>query len=105
MSDVLLDIIKRNHEWHYQGTAEQLFVQRRFGLADRIAYYWPSPQAKAAVAEMRRYITMIPDSVLLQLFDQAVLDRADSLTGDIVQHLIDGQIQIALDPYFFGEAV
>jgi hypothetical protein len=43
---------------------------------------------------------MIPDSVLRQVFDQA-----DSLTGNIVQRLIDGQIQIALDPYFFGEAV
>ena len=100
-------MIADNRNWvrHYQGSAEQLFVQRHFGLADRIRYYWPHPLAKAAVAALRRDITMIPDSVLRQVFDQAVLDRADSLTGDIVQRLIDGKIQIALDPYFFGEAV
>jgi D-tagatose-1,6-bisphosphate aldolase subunit GatZ/KbaZ len=90
----------RNWVGHYQGWAEQLFVQRHFGLADRIRYDWPHPQAKTAVAALRRDITMIPDSVLRQVFDQA-----DSLTGNIVQRLIDGQIQIALDPYFFGEAV
>jgi D-tagatose-1,6-bisphosphate aldolase subunit GatZ/KbaZ len=95
----------RNWVGHYQGCAEQLFVQRHFGLADRIRYDWPHPQAKTAVAALRRDITMIPDSVWWQVFNQAVMERVDSLTGDIVQRLIDGQIQIALDPYFFGEAV
>ena len=68
-------------------------------------YDWPHPQAKTAVAALRRDITMIPDSVWWQVFNQSVMERVDSLTGDIVQRLIDGQIQIALDLYFFGEAV
>ena len=35
---------------HYSGDEAALFAQRHFGLADRIRYYWPQPQAVGAGA-------------------------------------------------------
>ena len=34
---------------HYHATSGDLRVQRHFGLADRIRYYWPQPEAQAAI--------------------------------------------------------
>lgn len=87
---------------HY---AEGDRIARHAGLADRIRYYWPAPKAQAAVAELRARVSEapLPDPLLWQVFAPAVLDRAEALSGPQVQRLIDAQIQIALDPYFFGD--
>ncbi|MDE9449222.1 class II D-tagatose-bisphosphate aldolase, non-catalytic subunit [Aliiroseovarius sp. Z3] len=91
---------------HYNGDAQALYQQRHLGLADRIRYYWPDPTAQAAVAALRDgFDGPIPDASLQTVFDDDVLTRAEQLTGDQVQRLIDAQIQLALDPYFFDEAV
>lgn len=37
---------------HYQGNARDLWVQRHFSYSDRIRYYWPEPEAEAAVLEL-----------------------------------------------------
>ncbi|MCK8463759.1 class II D-tagatose-bisphosphate aldolase, non-catalytic subunit [Aliiroseovarius sp. S1339] len=90
---------------HYHGDADALYHQRHFGLADRIRYYWPDPAAQAAVAVLRDgFDSPIPVAELRNVFSDAVLTRAEQLTGDQVQRLIDAQIQLALDPYFFDEA-
>lgn len=94
-----------NWRGHYHGDDDALYHQRHFGLADRIRYYWPAPDALAAVQKLRTGFTQpIPDASLHKAFDDKVLARAESLTGDQVQRLIDAQIQLALDPYFFEEA-
>lgn len=90
---------------HYHGDAKALYHQRHFGLADRIRYSWPHPAAQAAVAGLRGgFDCPIPDADLHGVFPDEVLTRAEHLTGDQVQRLIDAQIQLALDPYFFEEA-
>ncbi|MCK0138526.1 class II D-tagatose-bisphosphate aldolase, non-catalytic subunit [Aliiroseovarius sp. F47248L] len=90
---------------HYHGDAKALYHQRHFGLADRIRYYWPDPAAQTAVAALRSgFDSPIPNAELQKVFDDDVLTRAEQLTGDQVQRLIDAQIQLALDPYFFDEA-
>ncbi|MCK8485057.1 class II D-tagatose-bisphosphate aldolase, non-catalytic subunit [Aliiroseovarius sp. S2029] len=90
---------------HYHGNADALSHQRHFGLADRIRYYWPDPSAQAAVAALRGgFDGPITDAKLREVFSEDVLTRAEQLTGDHVQRLIDAQIQLALDPYFFDEA-
>ena len=40
--------------WHryYHGTADELRLQRHFSYSDRIRYYWPHPEAQAAVARL-----------------------------------------------------
>lgn len=37
---------------HYVGTDDEARVQRHFSYSDRIRYYWPHPEAKAAVAAL-----------------------------------------------------
>jgi D-tagatose-1,6-bisphosphate aldolase subunit GatZ/KbaZ len=92
----------RYWQGHYHGDAAQLKLQRHFGLADRIRYYWPVADVQTAVSQLIADMSdPIPDPVLWQLFSQPVLDRAEQLTGTQVQRLIHAQIQLALDPYFF----
>lgn len=91
---------------HYQGDAEQLKLQRHFGLADRIRYYWPVQTVKIAVQQLVDDLPhQIPDPILWQVFSQPVLDRAEGLTGTQIERLIRAQIQLALDPYFFDPSV
>jgi len=87
---------------HYHGDADSLYLQRHFGLADRIRYYWPQTQAQQAVTALLNDIgtQTLPDPLLLQVFSPATLDRAATLGGPQAQSLITAQIQLALDPYF-----
>ena len=92
----------RYWQGHYQGGADQLKLQRHFGLADRIRYYWPVHSVKVAVQQLFDDLPrQIPDPILWQVFSQPVLDRADALSGTQAQRLVRAQIQLALDPYFF----
>lgn len=88
---------------HYHGDDNSLHLQRHFGLADRIRYYWPLPKAQQAVKDLLDAIgnRTLPDPLLLQVFSPATLDRAATLGGPQAQALIAAQIQLALDPYFF----
>lgn len=92
-------------EGHYTGDTQALFQQRHFGLADRIRYYWPNPDAVKAVTDLRADLpATITDADLQKVFDPAVLDRAEQLDGPQAQRLIDAQIELALSPYFFEDA-
>lgn len=76
-------------------------VALHFGLADRIRYYWSDPKSKKAVEKLRATAaeTILPDSLLWQVFAPSVLDLSEDLQGNQVQRLVDAQIQLALDPY------
>jgi len=104
MEKVMLD---ERSKWdsHYSGDDAALYQQRHFGLADRIRYYWPAPSASTAVEELKNDLpTTLPDIALEQVFGRDVLDRSEKLIGSQVQRIIDAQIEIALEPYFFEEA-
>lgn len=89
---------------HYSGDAKALYHERHFGLADRIRYYWPHPEALQAVADLRAdFPDAITDTDLRRVFEPEVLDRAETLDGPQVQRLIDAQIELALAPYFFED--
>ncbi len=101
-------MLKNPTQWqaHYTGDAQALYDQRHFGLADRIRYYWPNAQAVEAVrALLSSFDRPLRDADLASVFNEAVLARADTLAGPQVQRLITAQIQDALAPYFFEEAV
>lgn len=53
---------------HYHGAEADLWRQRHFSYSDRIRYYWPDPDAKAAVDDLRARLAgrTIPDPVLRQ---------------------------------------
>ena len=39
---------------YYGGTPSEQRLLRHFSYSDRIRYYWPAPEARAAVAELHR---------------------------------------------------
>lgn len=90
---------------HYHGTSGDLRVERHFGLADRIRYYWPRPEASAAVSALLADLADrdLPDPLLRQGFDPKVIERARKLAAILPEALILAQIQTALMPYFLGK--
>ncbi|MEL6641230.1 MAG: class II D-tagatose-bisphosphate aldolase, non-catalytic subunit [Pseudomonadota bacterium] len=87
---------------HYAGDEAALYQQRHFGLADRIRYYWPTSEARAAVKALHTDLQdTIPDEKLRAFFDTETLDRAEGLRGPQIQRLIDARIERALAPYCF----
>ena len=44
-------MLREPENWrkYYEGSADELRVQRHFSFSDRIRYYWPRPEAQAAV--------------------------------------------------------
>jgi D-tagatose-1,6-bisphosphate aldolase subunit GatZ/KbaZ len=85
---------------HYHGP--DLTLQRHFGLADRIRYYWPRPAAQSAVQALLTRLDgrPLPLPLLWQAFPQDVLDRAEALGGPRPLPLIHATIEAALAPYF-----
>jgi D-tagatose-1,6-bisphosphate aldolase subunit GatZ/KbaZ len=68
---------------HYHGTSERQRVQRHFSYSDRIRYYWPDPQAKAAVARLLSRLEgrAIPETLISQylgaLYPEVVTRRVE----------------------------
>lgn len=91
---------------HYRGDSGDIRVERHFGLADRIRYYWPQPAAKSAVSALFADLhgKVLPEPMLLQAFAPDLLDRASDLGGALPQALVTASIQLALDPYFLDSA-
>jgi len=96
---------------HYHGDDPARRVMRHFGLADRIRYYWPHPDAVAAVdrlfADLRG--TDLPRPLLSQVFASRTIARAEDLRAhfgaDRARALVAAHVQIALDPYYDLKAV
>jgi D-tagatose-1,6-bisphosphate aldolase subunit GatZ/KbaZ len=93
-----------NWQGHYHGS--DLYLQRHFGLADRIRYYWPRPAAQTAVTSLLARLDghNLPLPLLWQAFPPEVLDRTEALGGPRPLPLIHATIEAALAPYFLPEA-
>lgn len=81
MEDVML---RRPSDWerHYSGSASEQKFLRHFSLSDRIRYYWPDPQAQAAV--QRLFDTLRHRHVPRPLFDQYLPHAAHLSDGPII---------------------
>jgi D-tagatose-1,6-bisphosphate aldolase subunit GatZ/KbaZ len=92
-----------NWQGHYHGDAASLQLQRHYGLADRIRYYWPQDAAQRVVTRLLADLNRrpLPAPLLWQHFAPQVLDRAEVIGGPLPQALIAAQIELALEPYFF----
>ena len=88
---------------HYRGDSCDLRVERHFGLADRVRYYWPQERAQAAVTRLLGDLTgkTLPDPLLTQFFAAEEVDAARTLGGDLPKALAIVHVQSALRPYFF----
>ena len=87
---------------HYRGDDALLRAQRHFSLADRIRYYWPDPQAQAAVEALLHDLPdhLLTDFLLQQAFPPQIIAQAHRLGGPLPKALIQAEIQSALRPYF-----
>lgn len=92
---------------HYHGSAHDQYVQRHFGYADRIRYYWPNQPAQEVVRDL---LDALPDRmaapILQQAFSEETIARAQPLqakAGSLAKALIWSEIQAALMPYLFEE--
>ena len=85
---------------HYHASSGDLRVQRHFGLADRIRYYWPQPEAQAAVQNLFAALKDrdLPAPMLKQVFGPARIARAG--THPTAESLAAAAVSLALDPYF-----
>ena len=50
--EALMQKEPENWRKYYEGSADQLRLQRHFSFSDRIRYYWPHPEAQAAVERL-----------------------------------------------------
>ena len=93
---------------HLDAKAGELRVQRHFSYADRIRYYWPKPEAQAALQRLRGALKgkRLPAPLLHQGFSAAILDRAEPLLSQLPapEALLQACVQEALAPYFFPDA-
>ena len=89
---------------HYKGSEERLRILRHFSYADRIRYYWATPEAQEAVADLERRIDRDApiEPLVEQYFPQSEIDRAEALRTlglGRAKSLIHARIETALSPY------
>ena len=87
---------------HYPGTETEQRLQRHFSYSDRIRYYWPDPQAMAAVDALLQRLEgrTIPEPLVSQylarLYPLVVTGRIAATPRELCLAAIDA----ALDPYY-----
>ncbi|MCB2148161.1 MAG: class II D-tagatose-bisphosphate aldolase, non-catalytic subunit [Deltaproteobacteria bacterium] len=85
---------------HYQGSGQERRYLRRYGLRDRIRYYWPRTEARQACEQLMHNLHRpIPDALLRQFLP----DLAGAIAGGTLpatpEAIIRARIQSALHPY------
>ena len=84
-----------NWQRHYGGDAAQARLLRHYSLSDRIRYYWPAPEAEAAVAHLLSSLhgERVPLPLLMQHlpgaehFADTPLDPVDVLIWRVIRSL------------------
>ncbi len=90
---------------HCHGTTEAQYAARHTGFADRIRYYWATPEAQAAVAALKSDLSeTIPEAKLSHVFTLETLHAAEDLAGSQVERLIAAEVEGALNPYYLEQA-
>jgi tagatose-1,6-bisphosphate aldolase non-catalytic subunit AgaZ/GatZ len=100
MEEVMLDN-PAHWQAHIHGSDQRL--QRHFGLADRIRYYWPDPKAQAAVQRLMADLAdkRLPDPLLAAHFRADEIATARESRHSLPRALALARVQTALRPYFF----
>ncbi|MBR9985815.1 MAG: class II D-tagatose-bisphosphate aldolase, non-catalytic subunit [Desulfosarcina sp.] len=85
---------------HSHGTAQERCYLRRYGLRDRIRYYWPRAEARRACEQLMHNLRRpIPHPLLLQFLP----DLAGAITNGALpptpEAILQARIQSALQPF------
>jgi D-tagatose-bisphosphate aldolase class II non-catalytic subunit len=99
----LMLVAPKYWQGHYHAAGGDLRVQRHFGLADRIRYYWPQAEAMAAVDALMTMLSGrdLPDPLLAQAFAPDVIAAARVMNAPLPRALVLAEVQSALRPYFW----
>ena len=100
-----MEAVMLEHPAHWQGHVHgpDQRLQRHFGLADRIRYYWPHPKAQAAVQRLLADLSdkRLPEPLLAAHFCAAEIASARTSAYPLPRALALARVQTALRPYFF----
>jgi D-tagatose-1,6-bisphosphate aldolase subunit GatZ/KbaZ len=92
----------RPEHWntHYHGTGQERHYLRRYGLRDRIRYYWPRIEARQACEQLLHNLRRpIPRPLLRQFLPDLAGAIADGTLPPTPEAIIQARIQSALHPY------
>jgi D-tagatose 6-phosphate 4-epimerase len=84
-----------NWRKYYQGDADELRLQRHFSFSDRIRYYWPHPEAQAAVGRLFAKLgdKVIPEPLISQYL------------GGLYPEVVDGSLSARPRDLVIGAAL
>jgi D-tagatose 6-phosphate 4-epimerase len=96
------NLMREEPRWwspYYPGDAAQQRVWRHYSYSDRIRYYWPRPQAEAAVRRLSEALlgVEIPPPLLQQFLPQQSFD--DRATLRTAEGMILASVDIVLNQY------
>lgn len=96
-------MLKEPQHWaqYYHGTADELHLQRHYSYSDRIRYYWPHPDATAAVnALLQRFQNQpIPETLVSQHFTSLYPTVASGELIATPHNILIAHIQSVIETY------
>ncbi len=85
---------------HYHGTRQERHYLRRYGLRDRIRYYWPRTDARRACEQLMHNLHRpIPRPLLRQFLPDLAGAITDGALHPSPEAILQARIQSALRPY------
>jgi D-tagatose-bisphosphate aldolase class II non-catalytic subunit len=101
MEQVMLDN-PAHWQSHYPGTPAEQRLQRHFSYSDRIRYYWPHPDAVAAVDSLMHRLEGrdIPEPLVSQYLGRLYPLVAAGTLAASPRDLCIAAVNAALDPYY-----
>ncbi len=86
---------------YHEGEGAALFAQRHFSYSDRIRYYWPHADARAAVASLMARLDglELPETLISQYLPRLADGVRDGATRPVPRDLLIAGCRTALDPY------
>ena len=90
-----------NWRRYYDGEGTALFAQRHFSYSDRIRYYWPHPEARAAVDALMARLgdRPIPETLVSQYLPRLWDGVRDGQVRPLARDLLVAAVRAALQPY------
>ncbi len=90
----------RHWRRYYEGEGAALFAQRHFSYSDRIRYYWPHADARAAVAALLARLDgrAIPETLISQYLPRLAAGVRDGGVRPVPRDLLIAGCRTALEP-------